>query len=135
MFLSQTTKSITGDDFRGVSVSSKNMHIQGKSPSGTLATVRSTNPKGLFSIMLTGVLVNGDDVHFVNDLRLVSLKKQTILEGGIGTVSSLLDLSLEGGNLVLRLLETAQVSLSIAVRDVGDAGSWVVETSPYLARE
>ena len=135
MFQSQSTKSITGDDFRGESVSSKNMHIQGKSSSGALATVRVTNPQGVFSIMITGVLVDGEDVHFVNDLRLVSLKKQTILEGGIGTVSSLLDLSLEGGNLILRLLETVQVSLSIAVRDVDDAGSWIVETSPYLARE
>ena len=135
MFLSQTTKSITGYDYQGVSVSSKNMHIQGKSPSGVLASVRVTNPKGVFSIMLTGVLVDGEDVHFVNDLRLVSLKKQTILEGGIGTVSSLLDLSLEGGNLVLRLLETAQVSLSIVVRDVDGAEPWEVETSPYLARE
>ena len=136
-----STKSITGNEVgRRVSgttsVVLRNTHLNGPTAPGVIATVSVYSLASKYTVSVRGVIIDGGDTHFVDELKLVSA--QSLVEGGIGMVSSILMYSLTRNNLVLTINHSTslfvQVSLSIIVRDVEAGSDFTIISHPSLTR-
>ena len=136
-----STKSITGNEIGRrasgtTSVVLRNVHLNGPTAPGVIATVSVYSLASKYTVSVRGVIIDGGDTHFVDELKLVSA--QSLVEGGIGMVSSILMYSLTRNNLVLTINHSTslfvQVSLSIIVRDVEAGSDFTIISHPSLTR-
>ena len=136
-----STKSITGNEVGRrasgtTSVVLRNVHLNGPTAPGVIATVSVYSLASKYTVSVRGVIIDGGDTHFVDELKLVSA--QSLVEGGTGMVSSILMYSLTRNNLVLTINQPTslfvQVSLSIIVRDVEAGSDFTIISHPSLTR-
>ena len=136
-----STKSITGNEIGRrasgtTSVVLRNTHLNGPTAPGVIATVSVYSLASKYTVSVRGVIIDGGDTHFVDELKLVSA--QSLVEGGTGMVSSILMYSLTRNNLVLTINQPTtpfvQVSLSIIVRDVEAGSDFTIVTPASLTR-
>ena len=135
------TKSITGNEVGRrasgtTSVVYRNVHLNGPTAPGVIATVSVYSLASKYTVSVKGVIIDGGDTHFVDELKLVST--QSLVEDGISMVSSILIYSLTRNNLVLTINHPTslfvQVSLSIIVRDVEAGSDFTIISHPSLTR-
>ena len=136
-----STKSITGNEIGRrasgtTSVVLRNVHLNGPTAPGVIATVSVYSLASKYTVSVRGVIIDGGDTHFVDELKLVSA--QSLVEGGTGMVSSILVYSLTRNNLVLTINQPTtpfvQVSISIIVRDVEAGSDFAIISHPSLTR-
>ena len=136
-----STKSITGNEVGRrasgtTSVVLRNVHLNGPTAPGVIATVSVYSLASKYTVSVNGVIIDGGDTHFIDELKLVSA--QSLVDGGISMVSSILIYSITRNNLVLTINQPTspfvQVSLSIIVRDVEAGSDFTIVTPSSLTR-
>ena len=135
-----STKSITGNEIgrraSGTTATVRNTHLNGPTAPGVIATVSVYSLASKYTVSVRGVIIDGGDTHFVDELKLVSA--QSLVEDGISMVSSILIYSITRNNLVLTINQPTspfvQVSLSIIVRDVEAGSDFTIVSHPSLTR-